>query len=38
MPTERDHFQSDLLESAKQMRHGELVRVTKFKLPEVGQA
>ena len=38
MPSEMKKFQSDLLESVKQMRHGQAARVTKVKLPEAAEA
>ena len=38
MPSEMKKFQSDLLESVKQMRRGEAARVTKVKLPEATEA
>ena len=38
MPSEMKKFQSDLLESVKQMRRGQAVRVTKVKLPEAAEA
>ena len=34
MPSEVQTFQSDLLESVKQMRRGQAAKVTKVKLPE----
>ena len=38
MPSEMKKFQSDLLVSVKQMRHGQAARVTKVKLPEAAEA
>ena len=38
MPSEIQKFQSDLLESVKQMRRGKAARVTKVKLPEAAEA
>jgi putative transcriptional regulator len=38
MPSEIKKFQSDLLESVKQMRRGQAARVTKLKLPEAAEA
>jgi putative transcriptional regulator len=38
MPSEMKKFQSDLLESVKQMRRGQAARVTKVKLPEAAEA
>lgn len=38
MPSELDKFQSDLLESVKQMRRGQAARVTKVKIPEAAEA
>jgi putative transcriptional regulator len=38
MPSEIAKFQSDLLESVKQMRRGHAARVTKVKLPEAAEA
>ena len=38
MPSEVKKFQSDLLESVKQMRRGQAARVTKVKLPEAAEA
>ena len=38
MPSELEKFQADLLESVKQMRHGQAARVTKVKLPAAAEA
>ena len=38
MPSEIQKFQSDLLESVKQMRRGQAAKVTKVKLPEAAEA
>ena len=38
MPSELAKFQSDLLESVKQMRRGQAARVTKVKIPEAAEA
>ena len=38
MPSEMKKFQSDLLESVKQMRRGQAARVTRVKLPEAAEA
>jgi putative transcriptional regulator len=38
MPSEMEKFQSDLLESVKQMRRGQAARVTKVKVPEAAEA
>ena len=38
MPSELEKFQADLLESVKQMRHGQAARVTKGKLPAAAEA
>ena len=38
MPSEMDKFQTDLLESVKQMRRGQAVRVTRVKVPEAAEA
>ena len=38
MPSETEKFQSDLLESVKQMRRGKTARVTKVKVPEAAEA
>ena len=38
MPAEMKKFQSDLLESVKQMRRGKAARVTKVKLPAAAEA
>ena len=38
MPSEMEKFQSDLLESVKQMRRGKTARVTKVKVPEAAEA
>jgi putative transcriptional regulator len=38
MPSEMKKFQSDLLESVKQMRRGKAARVTKVKLPTAAEA
>ena len=38
MPSEMEMFQSDLLESVKQMRRGKTARVTKVKVPEAAEA
>ena len=38
MPSEMKNFQSDLLESVKQMRSGQAARVTKVKVPEAAEA
>ena len=37
-PSEIEKFERDLLESVKQMRSGEAVRVTQVKLPEAAEA
>ena len=38
MPSEMEKFQSDLLESVKQMRRGKAARITKVKLPTAAEA
>ena len=38
MPSEMERFQTDLLESVKQMRRGQAVRVTRVKVPEAAEA
>jgi putative transcriptional regulator len=38
MPSEMKKFQTDLLESVRQMRRGQAARVTKVKLPDAAQA
>jgi putative transcriptional regulator len=38
MPSELAKFQSDLLESVKQMRRGQAARVSKVKVPEAAEA
>ena len=38
MTSEMKKFQSDLLESVKQMRRGQAARITKVKLPEAAEA
>ena len=38
MPSEVEKFQNDLLESVKQMRRGQVARVTKIKVPEAAEA
>ena len=38
MPSELAKFQSDLLESVKQMRRGQAARVTKVKVPDAAEA
>ena len=38
MPSEMEKFQSDLLESVKQMRRGKTARVTKVKVPDAAEA
>ena len=38
MPSEIQKFQSDLLESVKQMRRAQAARVTKVKLPEAAES
>ncbi len=38
MPSELEKFQSDLLQSVKQMRRGQAARVTKVKLPAAAEA
>ena len=38
MPSEMKKFQSDLMESVKQMRSGQAARVTKVKVPEAAEA
>ena len=38
MPSELAKFQSDLLESVKQVRRGQAARVTKVKVPEAAEA
>jgi putative transcriptional regulator len=38
MPSEMKKFQSDLLESVKQMRRGKAARVTRVKLPAAAEA
>ena len=38
MPSEMKKFQSDLLESVKQMRRGQAAKITKVKLPEAAEA
>ena len=38
MPSEMNKFQTDLLESVKQMRRGQAARVTRVKVPEAAEA
>ena len=38
MPSELEKFQADLLQSVKQMRRGQSVRVTEVKLPAAAEA
>jgi putative transcriptional regulator len=38
MPSELAKFQSDLLESVRQMRRGQAARVTKVKVPAAAEA
>lgn len=38
MPSEIEKFQSDLLESVRQMRRGQAARVTKVKVPQAAEA
>ena len=38
MPSDMKKFQQDLLESVRQMRRGEVARVTKVKLPAAAEA
>ena len=38
MPSELEKFQADLLQSVRQMRRGQAVRVTKVKLPAAAEA
>ena len=38
MTSELEKFQADLLESVKQMRHGQAARVTKVKQPAAAEA
>ena len=38
MPSEIQKFQSDLLESVKQMRRGQAAKVTEVKLPAAAEA
>jgi putative transcriptional regulator len=38
MPSDMEKFQSDLLESVKQMARGKAARVTKVKVPEAAEA
>lgn len=38
MSSEMRKFQADLLESVRQMRHGQGARVTKVKLPDAAEA
>ena len=38
MPSELEKFQSDLLQSVKQMRRGKAASVTKVKLPAAAEA
>ena len=38
MPSEMETFNRDLLESVKQMRHGQAARVTRVKVPKAAEA
>ena len=38
MPSEMETFKRDLLESVKQMRHGQAARVTRVKVPKAAEA
>lgn len=38
MHSEMEKFQSDLLESVKEMRRGQTARITKVKVPEAAEA
>mgnify|MGYP000932208528 CR=1 FL=1 len=38
MPSEIEEFQRDLLESIRQMKHGEAARTTQVPLPEAAEA
>ena len=38
MPSEMEAFKRDLLESVKQMRHGQAARVTRVKVPKAAEA
>lgn len=38
MPSEMNKFQTDFLESVKQMRRGQAARVTRVKVPEAAEA
>ena len=38
MPSELEKFQEDLLQSVRQMRHGQVARVTKVSLPPAADA
>ena len=38
MPSEIETFKQDLLESVKQMRHGQAARVTRVKVPKAAEA
>ena len=38
MPSEIEKFQSDLLESAKQMKSGKAARVTQIQVPQAAEA
>jgi len=38
MPSEMETFKQDLLESVKQMRHGQAARVTRVKVPKAAEA
>lgn len=38
MPSEIEEFQSDLLESAKQMKGGRAARVTRIQVPQAAEA
>ena len=38
MPSDIKKFQQDLLESVRQMRRGEVARITKVKLPAAAEA
>ena len=38
MPSDMKKFQQDLLESVRQMRRGEVARITKVKLPAAAEA
>ncbi|TDM05526.1 MAG: transcriptional regulator [Ideonella sp. MAG2] len=38
MPSDLEKFQSDLLESVKQMKRGDAARTTTVKLPEAAEA